>query len=202
MRSFLWLKRYRLLMKIIKKLQQRIDECIVQTEPGKREAVDYVEESKEKLHDFLEKLTHSGKESLKPVKAKIEELQVQLKLGRMESQDAYREQREKIEQLVGNIGPAMKDSKHHAAEEFHDLSSTLSDRMHLLALNAELAGEQAKDEAEILKTETKEKLSRMKKKLQENSEQAGEKAHEAAEETKEAFADIRSNLKSLFRKSG
>lgn len=100
-------------MTTIKKLQQRIDELIVQIDLGKLEAIDHVEESKKKLGVILAKLEKSVS---KPLKEKSGELRLQLHLGKMETKEAWQEQCVKIGKSVDDVSKALKDAKHEAAE--------------------------------------------------------------------------------------
>ncbi|MDF1755087.1 MAG: hypothetical protein P1U89_20025 [Verrucomicrobiales bacterium] len=186
-------------MTAITKLQQKIDELIVQLDLGKMEAVQKVEEAKEDLHSALNRIRRSKETAKEALQEDLGHVQLQLKLGKMESRDAYFEQKQKIEKSVHRAAQSLKKCEHHAEDEFHDAAENLIDRIHVLGFNLALAGEIAVDEVQETKAKVKAKLAGVGEELREVGDHAEASAGEVVKESKAALADIRSNLSTLFK---
>lgn len=187
-------------MKAIKKLQGRVDEMILQMDLGKMEAIDKVEQSKEKLHNITNSIIESRDSVSNPVKQKVGELQVQLKLGKMETRDAYYDQLEGLKSAIKNAKIEIRDAEHKAADEFCDASDRLLDRISILGFQVEIAEKRVADEIRSGMKKTKSSLIELKERILECMEATDQKSHETADDCHTAYTDIVSNLKTLLKK--
>jgi len=181
----------------IQKLQQRVEELIVQLDLGKYEAIDAVEQQKERLKSTLNQCKQSVHSH--DLQQQLDELQLQLQLGKMETKQAYLEQRGKIEDGVQVARDALHHAKYKSVEEFDDAAHSLSDKVHMLALNLGAAGLIAKEQAEEAREKVRTSLQRLAGSLQADAEWTAEKARQAGDDAQVAMKDILDNLRSLIR---
>lgn len=184
----------------IQKLQQRVEELIVQLDLGKSEAIDLVETQKEHLKSNLDQVKQSVTgTAAHALHKKIDELRLQLQLGKMETREAYLDQLDKIEEALNATRRALQETKYKSAEEFNDLTHALTDKLHMLALNLGAAGVLAQEKAAETREQLRTKLQRVAGSLQGEAEWTAEKARQTAEDAHRAMDDILDNLKSLLR---
>jgi DNA repair exonuclease SbcCD ATPase subunit len=182
----------------VKRLQRRIDELIVQLDLGKLEARARVEAQREQVQALLDRVARAiDPARLTLLRQQLEELRVQIQLGKLDTREALLHHKERLDAAVGDVLHALADSKAEVHEEFRDAAHALSDKLHLLALDAGAAVIVAGEQAAAAKDAVKAKLVTLTGTLQARAETAGEGAHRVAAECRQAFEDIRSNLRSL-----
>lgn len=111
------------------KLDAQLDAWEAQVESSREEALERVQDQKEKLASAADRVGELVGESAKvadhlatSARAELEHLQVQLALGRAESREAYAEQREKIHTAIENV-------EHRLAGIEDKLENELADEM-------------------------------------------------------------------------
>lgn len=176
-----------------------VDEAILQMSLGKMEAVDKVEQAKDRLHTTAISLQQSRHALSSPVKQKFDELRLQLKLGRMETRDTYYQQLTKLGESVKAAEKALSDSGHEAAEDFKEAANDLFDRIYLLGFQIEMAEKRVADEIRFKRAKVKDQLHELKERIQENIEAADAITHDAVDECYIAYQEIRANLTTLFK---
>ncbi|MEZ5299910.1 MAG: hypothetical protein R3F11_04460 [Verrucomicrobiales bacterium] len=184
---------------LIKRLQRRVDELIVQLDLGKAEALDYAEARKADLAQLAAKVKDKvPAPAASALHQKLDELRLQLALGKMESRDALAAQREKIGGAIERAKDALDPVEEDLRENFDDAAEALQATLDALAFDVTVGEAVAGDELKFQKEAVQAKLHGLKTRLH---VAANDKAHELEElgkEAREALADIRSNLRQLF----
>lgn len=189
-----------------KRIKQDLDELRLQVKLGETEAVDYIEEKKEELAEFVDQTRDHLKDVKDPEKAKekakearraLDELRLQLKLGRMESSDAYHEQKEKIESALsntrkklGDLRNATGDAMSKSRRSFAYRAGAFGAKLELLALGLGSGKIEDDEELGLRQKEVNAALEEWAGRLEGATDLASEEAHEAWDTLKKKIGNL------------
>lgn len=195
------------------KLDAQLDAWDAQVEATKEEALERVQDQKQKLASTAERVSQLVGESAKvadhlatAARAELEHLQVQLALGKAESREVYAEQREKIHAAIENVEDRLGGLEDKLENELADEMATfvrLGDRLRaeIEAAEVQFALFRAEQKEALVagRAELGEKLGALRVKLRETRHDAAERLEEFEDEFKSGLGHIGKAFAELFR---